>query len=303
MTQISFKDIPEEIKNRSEIRALTSILRTWIIIFISIYSVAVVNVSGIWVLSAILNGVMMYHLNILAHDGLHYSLFKNRKINDMVTRWLLLAPQAAPLTSMRKNHLFHHKRLGYSDDLDNQYYDLKGKKTRFMFVAWFFGVFSGLYAIPLFIKLLKRNNKLDSSKSKKISKLLDIISIFVMHVLIAALLWYLTGEVFSYVLLWLLPMLTIMVGLNSTRSCLEHASTEVVDEGQDGRLFSFQSTALELFFLAPFNMNYHAEHHAFMSIPYYQLPKLRKFIIKKDKPITIYSSYTNRFWNVFKKLP
>ncbi len=41
------------------------------------------------------------------------------------------------------------------------------------------------------------------------------------------------------------------------------------------RLVSYVSSRIERFFLAPFNMNYHAEHHLFPYVPYYNLPRLR----------------------------
>lgn len=76
--------------------------------------------------------------------------------------------------------------------------------------------------------------------------------------------------------MWILPLVTLVVLLNAVRVFCDHANA--VDEPDDEyhRLVSYVSTPLERFFIAPFHMNYHAEHHLFTYVPHYRLPALRR---------------------------
>ena len=56
------------------------------------------------------------------------------------------------------------------------------------------------------------------------------------------------------------------------RSVLEHAQPESDAKADQHRLTTFLSNPIEKIFFAPMNMNYHAVHHLWTSIPYYNLP-------------------------------
>lgn len=87
-------------------------------------------------------------------------------------------------------------------------------------------------------------------------------------------------------------MLTVMVGLNSIRSCLEHA-----EPGQHApALNSFVSNPVESFFLSPFNMNVHAEHHLVPAVPWHALPALRLHLQAQGLygDVALHTSYTQR---------
>ena len=71
-----------------------------------------------------------------------------------------------------------------------------------------------------------------------------------------------------------MPLFTVMVGLNTIRSCLEHAD----GSSATPRLYSFVSNPVESFFLSPFNMCIHAEHHLVPAVPWHKLPELRRFL-------------------------
>jgi fatty acid desaturase len=62
------------------------------------------------------------------------------------------------------------------------------------------------------------------------------------------------------------------------RSFLEHSHPEADDVADGHRLITFVSNPVERMFIAPMNMNYHAAHHLWVSIPYYNLPRADKMI-------------------------
>ncbi len=167
----------------------------------------------------------------------------------------------------------HHLHLGQSHDEDRQYYSLERFGSRFAYRLWFLTVLFGGMALPIARKLTKRKPVQSKAISKGSPKTMSFMEVGICHSIIFVMIWLLTGKPWGYVLYWAVPLTTIMVGLNSIRSCLEHAVGTT--EAFEARLFSFQSNPIERFFLAPYNMNFHAEHHMKMIIPYHQLPEYR----------------------------
>ena len=55
------------------------------------------------------------------------------------------------------------------------------------------------------------------------------------------------------------------------RTFLEHSHPEADEKADLHRLITYTSNPLERLFFAPMNMNYHAAHHLWTSIPYYRL--------------------------------
>ena len=274
------------------------VARTWLGIVVCWWLAAA---FGPWLVlpAVLLIGTLQYHLNVLGHDGLHYLLSNSRPINDALCRWLLHGPHGAPLGAMRRNHLNHHTQFGGEADLDRQYYDTRRFASAAAFRRWLGGALVGGMTLPIILKLLDRGSGSGAAAAAKTAvplaqkgRALDLVSVVVSQAWIAAACWLITGWWFAYALLWLLPMLTVMVGLNSLRSCLEHAQPA---SGEPG-LHSFISNPIERFFLSPFNMNVHAEHHLVPAVPWHHLPALRRFLQREELygRVTLVGSYHAR---------
>lgn len=280
--------LPAELFAISAIRSVTAITFTWSCIVALWVLCAVYRNPNVVIPAVVMIGAFQYHLNILGHDGIHYLLFSNRRINDSVCRWLLHAPQGVPLYLMRRNHFYHHRHLGDPNDSDAQYYDLSRFTTRSRFALWLIAAPMGGMTLPIAKKLIAFDMpRLNSPRSDNTEKEPDArshrrqwLAVGSAQFAIFLATYLVSGELLGYVKLWLVPLLTVMTGLNSLRSCLEHASWK--DSPPEERLFSFHSNALERFFLAPFNMNYHAEHHLVPAIPYRQLPTLRLWLTERE---------------------
>lgn len=241
-------------------------------------------------------GTLQYHLNILGHDGLHFSLSSSKKANDFICRFFLHGPQGAPLTMMRSSHLNHHRNLGKDHDSDKQYYGLERFKNGQAYKSWVIMSFLGGMFIPIILKL-KNSSRLDQKKTtEKASKekALDYISIIATQAIIFFYCFYLTGSIFAYLYAWILPLFTVMFGLNTLRSNLEHAKHH--DLADQPLLFTFRPSKLVCFFLSPFNMNYHAEHHSYPGVPFYNLDKVR--IDTSHGTVITCICYSDRFKDV-----
>ena len=281
---------------KNEITATWAIARTWFFILSLLAIAATIKQPLILGLCFVLVGTMQYHLNILGHDGLHYALYHNRKVNDFVCRWFLHGPHFAPLGLMRKNHLLHHSKLGQFDDFDAQYYDIQRFNSRFSFTTWLVGSLFGGMNLAIVQKIFRSFSSKSNKNSSSTFNFLDTFSVIATQFTVFIYTYLLTDSIFLFLFFWVAPAFTIMMGFNTIRSCLEHAlpqsSTEV-----DTRLFTFNSYALERFFISPFNMNFHAEHHAFPAVPYYNLPKTREEMLEKNQlhPDQVKGSYFTRF--------
>ena len=87
------------------------------------------------------------------------------------------------------------------------------------------------------------------------------------------------------------------------RAFCDHAVQDIDDDRADPkRLISYHTPLVEAMFLAPHNMHFHAEHHLWPSIPYYNLP-LAHAVVKNDPRVTVRGSYLPFLWSLFNNLP
>lgn len=302
--------IPRPLFERSMRHTVLGVVRTWAGVLLAWWACGATRSPWMLVPAIVLIGTLQYHLNVLGHDGIHFLLSNSRKANDFVCRWFLHGPHGAPLGAMRANHLNHHTNFGDDSDVDRQYYDVRRFADGKQMWRWLLGSLFGGMLMPIVRKLLKVQQGSAAPAAQAMpartaaaanARLLDIASVLVSQAWIAGLAWALTGWWFAYGVLWLLPLFTVMMGLNSIRSMLEHASTEHVAP----ELSSFVSSPLERFFLSPFNMNVHAEHHMVPAVPWHQLPALRHFLQHNDLygDVRLCPSYRARAGEVAAGLP
>jgi fatty acid desaturase len=90
--------------------------------------------------------------------------------------------------------------------------------------------------------------------------------------------------ILSYALYWTIPLFCITVFLNRCRIVIEHglALALVNQQGQfnGSRIptVEIRPSKLERLVFSPFLFNHHSSHHAYMTVPFYQLPKLNRLM-------------------------
>jgi fatty acid desaturase len=239
-------------------------------------------------------GALQHHLAIIGHDGLHYLLSPNRKSNEFLSRWLTTAPLGGLLGLVRHNHLNHHRHLGEEIDQDRIYYDLSGRTNPWWkILTWTVGGFAGSHFFTMLRKSFNSAETLAGKKTKKYHNTEDVISVLVTQGILASALAYASGDWWCYFVLWTFPLFTVMAGLNGLRNCLEHANLDGL--GVEEQPLSYLSNPVERFFVAPCNMNFHAEHHWFVAVPFYNLPELRNYLQERGHfPAVLVPSYFQR---------
>jgi fatty acid desaturase len=289
--------VPRELFERSLAHSLLGVARTWGGI-VAAWWLAGASGQPLAVFAAVvLIGTLQYHLNVLGHDGLHFLLADSRRLNDALCRWLLHGPHGAPLASMRRNHLLHHTAFGAAPDLDRQYYDLSRFRRGGAFLRWLALTLAGGMTLAIVGKLLGVSRQTGSAAPQRAagaadSRALDLASVLLSQAWIAVAAAWISGWWWAYVLLWLVPLFTVMMGLNAIRSCIEHADPPAAAPAMS----SFESSALERFFVAPWHMNVHAEHHLVPAVPWHRLPALRRFLQREGLygEVRLHPSYAAR---------
>ena len=107
----------------------------------------------------------------------------------------------------------------------------------------------------------------------------------------------------SYFVLWIAPIYFCVFLADEIRAFCDHAVPAMTEREADGyRLITFRPSWLEAIFLSPRNMNYHAEHHLWPGIPYYNLPEAHNYVRTRPE-ITIRGSYVFFLMKLFRSLP
>ncbi len=204
------------------------------------------------------------------HEAGHGKLFPSGRVNEFVGRWLCAAPVGSPYEAARTRHLAHHRLLATEEDPDHDLHAGPDKQTRLGLAKHFIGGLAGGYAGMVLMGPPSR-----SSSPNARARTLDVLSLIVVQGLLAlgmtlAFAWWV------YPALWLAPLVTATVFFHLLRSFIEHAITDEETGTHRNRLITIHSNLVERQLVAPYNMNYHAEHHLLPSVPAPRLKQLQR---------------------------
>lgn len=224
-------------------------------------------------------GTRQLGLAILMHEAAHGGLSSSRRINDWLGQWLCAVPVGGDLNQYRPYHLSHHKYAQQPEDPDlilsarfpvtpaslrrKIFRDLTGQtffKQRVLFVLKAFA------------------SRRDEAMAEGVVVTGTSVAPFLLvnATMLAGL--TLIGVWWAYFVLWLLPLATWFPMVTRIRNIVEHACVE----GSANDAFRAARTTragwLERAFIAPYWVNFHAEHHLFMHVPCWRLPKLHRAV-------------------------
>lgn len=234
-------------------------------------------------------GLWLDRIYIVGHETTHGKLFpKNRYLNDLVGIIMLL-PLAVPLQIYRKIHQFHHgfnRKDVHTSALDT-FVSKKPltKIRRFWYQSlWFVGIFGSGYfwhsfaAIVIFLFLPTATATKISPAFKHWTGRDRFISWtqFLFGVAFHLAFYFLGG--FSFWLLGLALPILVFAWIWSVLVYIFHYDTSIGNEVR----FNVRALPRHWFFSwLLMNFNEHTTHHAFPSIPWYQLPENRIEILEK----------------------
>jgi fatty acid desaturase len=272
-----------ELTRRSAWRATLAVLEDFAVLAIAIAAALYWWPNPLVLVPAILIiGSRQHALFIIAHDAAHYLLFEKRSINDAVGR-LCATIQGLSMCSYRVIHRMHHNNLYGELDPDTA---LHGgyPRGRMYLVKKLLKDLTGQTAWKTYAYFLFAAPALNTATNKAIRPLDDtserlrsearsdrnwVIAFHVVALAIAA--W--SGYLVQYLVLWVLPLLTVVQAILRLRAIAEHGATTDFSSPLTAARTNLGPAWLR-WLLFPHNVNYHIEHHLYASVPMHNLPRL-----------------------------
>lgn len=246
-------------------------------------------------------------LSILMHDAAHGLLHPNRRVNNFLGQWLTGAATGSDLAAYRTYHLRHHKYTQQAEDPDlplsapfpttraslrrKMLRDLTGQTFWKQRSSQFGLAFIGLKAI---LRGASESNQRDTRAGTPFNKdagdktaltggnggavivTKAVARFLAVQIVLLALSLALWG--WTPFLLWFAALATTFQLFLRLRNIAEHACTSVGSDDPFTHARTTHANMLERATVAPYWVNYHAEHHLFMGVPCYRLAEVHSLL-------------------------
>ncbi|WP_117000987.1 fatty acid desaturase family protein [Desertimonas flava] len=248
-----------------------------------VVAAAVVNTWWAWLAAFVLMGRGHALLNILGHEAAHRLLFPNRRVNDVVGRWVLGFATFQPFGTYRRSHFAHHRDEMGPDEPDLSLYNGYPISK----ASWH----RKLRRDATGQSGYKNIRALVSAARRKAPEALQIlvVQLVLLGVSIAV------QRPLAYVV-WLGSWLTLWKVSNRLRAIAEHGGME---RSPDRRRTThvIRQSRLARFCMVPYNTGWHLAHHADMGVPWRNLPRFHDELVAAGwvTPELEYPSY-RAFW-------
>lgn len=273
-----------DLRRRSVLRAVLLVGHAWGTIGLAM-AVFVLWPNPLTLLAAVVViGARQLGLGILMHDAAHGLLLPVPKWNDRIGQWLCAFPVLSDTRPYRPYHLKHHRHTQTEQDPD-------------LVLSAPFPITSASFRRKILRDLTGRTafqqrrsqwraavGPADWPWRQRLDQLWDKLGgpLIANMVLFGAL--GIAGYWYLYPLLWVLPLATWYQVATRIRNIAEHAMVPANDDSFRNTRTT-QAGAIARFFLAPYFVNYHLEHHLFPFVPCYRLPTVHRLLkIKGIQP-------------------
>lgn len=272
-------DVLRRLTRLSDARAWASVAQTVGVLAALIAAALVWWTPWLVVPAVVLIATRQQACFVLAHDAAHYRLFEQRWLNDLVGR-IVGGAVGISMCTYRVVHRLHHNHLYEAQDPDIPLHggyprgraylmkkllrDLAGL-TAYKTYAYFFG------APAINDDAGKANRPLDdTAPALRLAARRDrwLVAGFHIAAPIAA---FTAGYGVEYLLLWVLPLVTVLQPILRFRAILEHGAVRDFASPLHAARTNL-GPAWQRWLLFPHHVNYHIEHHLYPAIPHYNLP-------------------------------
>ncbi|HEX3916985.1 MAG TPA: fatty acid desaturase family protein, partial [Caulobacteraceae bacterium] len=235
-------------------------------------------------------------LGILQHDAAHGALHPDPKVGDFISDVLCVSG----VERYRKYHLQHHKFAQQAEDPDlglSAPFPITPVSLRRKIVrdltgqTWFkqrFGDFGKKLAAR------KAGEPVLPIVGQEIAKQRRWLLVNGAVILVSSLL----GYWWAWFALWLLPKATWQMMITRFRNIAEHALVAKNEPDPLRHARSTHANWLERIIIAPYYVNYHCEHHMFMHVPCWNLPRVQRLL--REKAVLDGMLAAPGYWTVLK---
>jgi len=218
-------------------------------------------------------------LGILQHDAAHGALHPDPKVGDFISDVFCLSG----VERYRKYHLQHHKFAQQAEDPDlglSAPFPITPASLRRKVVRDLTG------------QTWSKQRFGDFGKKLKARKAGEPALPIVWAEIVKQRRWLLTngavilvtslaGYWWAWFALWLLPRATWQMMITRFRNIAEHALVAKNEPDPLRHARSTHANWIERILIAPYWVNYHCEHHMFMHVPCWQLPRVQRLMREK----------------------
>ena len=267
---------------RSSWKGLALLAHAWLVIGLAM--AAAVAAPGWWKLIAIpvaivVIGGRQLGISILMHDAAHAALHPNLKVNDWAGHHLT----TGGLVDYRNYHLQHHKYAQQAEDPDlvlSAPFPITRLSLRRKIVRDLTGQtywkqrWSGLFR-----RIAER--KPGEPLWPLIRQATYARRRFLTGMAVTVAVTAPFGDAWVWAVLWLVPQATWLPMITRLRNIAEHACVAKDEPDPLRHARTTHANWIERAVIAPYFVNYHCEHHMFMHVPCYNLPRVHRLL--RDK--------------------
>jgi fatty acid desaturase len=279
------KEVVQQLARRSAWRASAAVLHDFAVIAAAIaFGLFFWPHPAALLISIIVIGTRQHALFVIAHDAAHYLLYERRWLNDAVGRFCATV-QGLSMCTYRVIHRLHHNNLYGDLDPDTA---LHGgyPRGRAYLVKKLLKDLSGLTAWKTYAYFLGGAPALNTATSVALRPLDDtseklrtearrdrnaVIAFHIVALMVSA--W--SGFLLEYLVLWILPLATVVQAILRLRAIAEHGATTDFSSPLTAARTNTGPAWLE-WLIFPHHVNYHIEHHLYASVPHYNLKRLNR---------------------------
>lgn len=290
----------QQLTVRSDLRGWWAVLSCWGTIVLAMavivwaQTLPIVMNAVFTLLSIFIIAGRQLGLSILMHEASHRSLFKTPWLNDRLADWVCGRPIFVEVAKYRKHHMIHHRETGTLNDID---YSLVSDfpTTRLSLFRKFLRDILGITGIKALVGLSLMNAEFYKwTVANKIERLpnhgrhlghyffLFLKNAWPTLMVNIGLFFMAYGLGYPELFLaWVIAYLSPYQLFIRIRSIAEHAMTQQTPN----MLKNTRSTKagwIARSLVAPFNVNYHIEHHAMPTVSFWLLPKLHQLLTEKQ---------------------
>jgi len=272
---------PEEwadLSARSGWKGLALVAHCWGVILAAV-------VLAVWIpwlipLSVMVIGTRQLGLAILMHEAAHAGLHPNLKVNDWVGDWLCAVPIGARLDAYRPYHLSHHKYAQQAEDPDlvlSAPFPVTRASLRRKIIRDLTGQTFFKQRVAPFFRTLAPDEDLPEGARVTAQSALPFLTVNAALLIATSL----AGVWWAYFVLWFLPLASWFPLVTRLRNIAEHACVENSEIDPLRQARTTRAAWWERAFIAPYWVNFHAEHHLFMHLPCWSLARAHRLLAGK----------------------
>ena len=257
----------------------------WAVIALAVF--AGVLIPWLIPLCIMVVGTRQLGLAILMHEAAHGGLSRSNRLNDFLGHWLCAVPIGASLKAYRPYHLTHHRFAQQAEDPDlmlSAPFPISPASLRRKLIRDLTGqtFFKQRVLLPLAQARLSGPQDDGAHDYEAIVTGRSVLPFLAFNaVLLAG--FIAAGVWWAFFVLWLLPMATWFPMVTRLRNIAEHACVEGSSADPFRAARTTKASLWERAFIAPYWVNFHAEHHLFMRVPCWKLPRLHRAIHAKPQ--------------------